>query len=148
MLKIRNFVASVISIFMLMTTYQYVTARTEVVSNPSIPPAVEDSGTRGFTNQLEASGPSSTSTPEKCVYMPEVVRSMVACPDQNQVPTILSSDPGGFGNQVAMTGPSFPSKPVECIDMPGVVGSVVACTNPSQIPAPEWWIRVHSAINP
>ena len=147
MLKIRNSVSLVLLVLMLMTTYQFVSARTEDTSNPSIAPAIVNSGPGGLTYKLAVPGPPFPSPPVKCVFIPDVVGSIVACPNPSQIPAIVNNDPGGFTNQVEVDSRSIPSAPVKCIDMPGVVGSVAACPNPSQIPAPEWWIKAYSAPN-
>jgi len=132
---------------MLMTTYQFVSARTEDTTNPSIAPAIVNSDPGGSPIPLAVPGPPFPSPPVKCVFIPNVVGSIVACPNPSEIPANVNNDPGGFSNQFEVDSPSIASTPVKCIDMPGVVGSVAACPNPSQIPAPEWWIRAYSARN-
>ncbi len=147
MLKIRTFISLVVSVLLVMTTYQFVVAGAEIISIPSNNPADVISSQGGSTYQFVVSSHSYPSTLVECIDLPGVAASVVACPNPSQIPAMVISDPAGFPQQFKVSGPLFPSIPVECIDMPGVVGSVVACANPSQIPAPEWWIRAHKVSN-
>jgi hypothetical protein len=134
MLKIRTFLSFVVLALMLMTTYQFVAARTEVISDPSFDPASVISNHAGSTNPFVVPGPSYPSKFVECVDMPGMIGSVVACPNPSQIPV-----------QFVVAVPSYPATFIECIDMPGVVGSVVACPNPSQIPAPQWWLMAYNA---
>jgi hypothetical protein len=145
MLKIRTLLSLVVLALMLMTTYQFVAARTEVISNPSFDPATVISNHAGSPNPFVVAGPSYPTKFDECIDMPGVVGSVVACPNPGQIPApIEAAGSPNTSKVLAAPGPAFPSSPIECIDMPGVVGSVVACPNPGQIPAPEWWIKAHS----
>ena len=124
MLKIRTILLPVGLALFLMPIFWFMTAKTEVISNPSNDPASVISRKGGSGNQFEVTGPSYPAKFVDCADI-GVFASVVACANPSLIPAHFE----------VPAGPTYPAKFVECVAM-GVVGSVVACPNPSQIPAP------------
>ncbi len=125
MLKIRNFLLPAVLVLVLTPVFRFVSAKTEVISNPSMDPASAIRGKTESIHPLEAPGTSNPARLDACADMLEGVGSVVAC-----------RNPGRIATRPEAPGPAYPARFGECVDMPGVVGSVVACRNASQIPVP------------
>ncbi len=139
MLKIRTFISLVVLALILMATYQFVAAKTEINPGHSNDPASVIRNQGVSTGPLNAPLRTNLLTQEECVDMPfGAVASVYACPNPSQIPVPEWRNQGAKASKTLNApAPTKTSTPEECMNMPfGVVASIYACPKPSPIPLP------------
>jgi len=148
MLKIRTILLSVVLVLILALTARLVTARTEVVSDPSSGPASLIDNQDRSTNQNRAPIPSYRSPLDECFDVP--LSEAAACRTESQplVPSHRSSyryeldecsdvsliELASCRKASQVSIPSYRSPLDECFDVS--LSEVASCRNASQAPAP------------